>query len=121
MTSGRAPRHQLRAAAAELADLCADARRPGAAAALCIAVIDGGAAAGAAKGKARLLAGPRYEVSKLDLHQASWTPVSNSQCDLWQARFVREERLFTLFGLGLAPGSLGLFPLHPTATRAKQD
>ena len=91
-----------------------------AAAALCIAVIVGGAAVGAAKGNARLLPGPRYEVSTLDLNQASWTPVSKSQYDLWQARFVREDGAFTLFGLVLAVGSLRLFELHRTATRASQ-
>lgn len=91
------------------------------AAALCIAVIAGGFAVGAAKGDARLLPGPRYEVSTLDLNQANWTPVSKSQYDLWQARFVREDGPFTLFGLVLAAGSLGLLQLHRTGTRAKQD
>jgi hypothetical protein len=91
------------------------------AAAFCIVVIVGGFAFGAAKGDARLLPGPRYEVSTLDLNQANWTRVSKRQYDLWQARFVREDGLFTLFGLVLAVGSLGLLQLHGTGIRAKQD
>jgi hypothetical protein len=91
------------------------------AAAFCIVVIVGGFAFGAAKGDARLLPGPRYEVSTLDLNQANWTRVSKRQYDVWQARFVREDGLFTLFGLVLAVGSLGLLQLHGTGIRAKQD
>jgi hypothetical protein len=91
------------------------------AAARCIAVIAGGFAVGAAKGDARLLPGPRYEVSTLDLNQANWTRVSKSQYDLWQARFVREDGPFTLFGLVLAAGSVGLLQLRGTGTRARQD
>jgi hypothetical protein len=90
-------------------------------AALCIAVIAGGFAVGAAKGNARILPGPRYEVSTLDLNQADWTLVPKRQYDLWQARFVREDGLFMLFGFALAAGSLGLFQLHLTARRASQD
>jgi hypothetical protein len=91
------------------------------AAALCVAVIAGGFAGGAAKGNARLLPGPRYEVSTLDLNQADWTLVSKRQYDLWQARFVREDGIFMLFGLALAAGGLGLFQLHLTTTHTNQD
>lgn len=91
------------------------------AAALCIAVVAGGSAVGAAKGEARVLPGPRYQVSTIDLNQAKWTSVSADQYDLWQARFVREDGMFTLFGLGLAAGSLSLFHLHRRVTRVRRD
>lgn len=91
-----------------------------AAALACAAVVAGGFALGVAKGEVRVLPGPRYEVSTLDLNQANWTSVSAAQFNLWQARFVREDGLFTTFGLVLTAGSLGLLQLHRRATRASQ-
>jgi hypothetical protein len=87
------------------------------AAALCVAVVAGGFTIGAAKGDTRVLPGPRYEVSTLDLNNADWTAVSRSQYEAWQARFVREDGLFTFFGLFVVVGGLGLVQLHRAATR----
>jgi hypothetical protein len=89
----------------------------GLAALVCAVVVVGGSVVGAAKGHARLLPGPRYEISTVDLNDGEWTPVSAGQYALWQARFVREDGLFTLFGFVLIGGGLGLFRLHRLATR----
>lgn len=78
----------------------------------CAAVIAGGAAVGMAKGAARVLPGPRYEVSTLDLNNAAWTPVSAAQFNVWQARYVREDGMFMVFGLALAGGSVLLLRMH---------
>lgn len=89
----------------------------GLAALVCVVVVVGGMVMGAAKGDARVLPGPRYEISTIDLNHGNWTPVSAGQYALWQARFVREDGLFTLFGFALIGGGLGLFRLHRAATR----
>jgi hypothetical protein len=85
------------------------------AAAICVGVVVGGFAVGASKGDARVLPGPRYQISTLDLNNASWTSVSRSQFEAWQASFVREDGAFTFFGLILIVGGLGLFQLHRAA------
>ncbi|MEZ0096072.1 hypothetical protein [Streptacidiphilus sp. EB129] len=82
---------------------------------LCAGVVIGGFALGAGKGNTRVQPGPRYEVSTVTLNQNAWTPVSPGQYALWQARFVREDGFFTLFGLILTVGSYGLLQLHRTA------
>jgi hypothetical protein len=69
-----------------------------AAALVCVAVVAGGFVLGAAKGAVRILTGPRYQVSTLDINQAAWTTVPLSQFHLWQARFVREDGLFMFWG-----------------------
>ncbi len=61
---------------------------------------------GAAKGDARVLPGPRYEISTINLNDGNWTPVSAGQYALWQARFVREDGFFTLFGFALIGGGI---------------
>ena len=86
---------------------------------LCAAAVIGGIAMGMAKGETRVLPGPRYEISTLDLNQAAWTPISAAQSNHWQARFVREDGFFTVFGLALTAGSFGLLQLHRTATQAE--
>ncbi|WP_152645944.1 hypothetical protein [Streptacidiphilus albus] len=86
---------------------------------LCAAVVIGGIAMGIAKGSTQVLPGPRYEISTLDLNQAAWTPISASQYNHWQARFVREDGFFTLFGLVLTAGSCGLLQLHRTAMQTQ--
>jgi hypothetical protein len=86
------------------------------AAIVCVAVIAGGYAVGAGKGDARVLPGPQYEVSTLDLNRAQWTPVSRRQYTVWQARFVRGDSLFTVFGLAMAAVSLAMLGLHREAT-----
>ena len=82
---------------------------------VCAAVIAGGFAVGAAKGSARVLPGPRYEVSTLDLSQAQWTHVTAAQHHMWQARYVREDGALSGFGLMLAWASLGFLRLRRTA------
>ena len=73
---------------------------------------------GAAKGAVRILPGPRYQVSTLDINQAAWTTVPLSQFHLWQACFVREDGLFMVFGLAAATGFIVLLHLRREATRA---
>jgi hypothetical protein len=41
--------------------------------------------------------------------------VSADQYAAWQARFVRLDALFTLFGLAMVGGGLGLLQLHRAA------
>jgi hypothetical protein len=89
-----------------------------AAAVVCVAVIAGGFVLGAAKGAVRILPGPRYQVSTLDINQAAWTTVPLSQFHLWQACFVREDGLFMVFGLAAATGFIALLHLRREATRA---
>jgi hypothetical protein len=70
-----------------------------AAAVASLAVIVVSFALGASKGSAQVLPGPVYLVSTLDLNNAASTRVSAAQFSLWQARFVRGDSFFTLFGL----------------------
>jgi hypothetical protein len=56
---------------------------------------------GAGKGTSRILPGPRYQISSLDLNNARWTTVPAAQYRLWQAEFVRGDSLFMLFGIVL--------------------
>lgn len=53
---------------------------------------------GGAKGSLRVLPGPRYQVSTLDLNLADWTTVSPAGYRMWQARFVRGDTVLTMFG-----------------------
>ena len=82
---------------------------------LCICVIVAGFALGAAKGSGHVLPGPRYEISTVGLNQGAQTTVSASQYAYWEARFVRLDALFSLFGLFMISGGLGLLQLHRTA------
>ena len=86
-----------------------------AAAAVCAAVIVGGAGQGWAKGSVRILPGPRYQVSTIDVNQSAWTTVPLSQFRYWQASFVREDGFFMLFGLAAATILIALLHLHRTA------
>lgn len=88
-----------------------------AAAAVCAAVVAGGFVLGAAKGSARILPGPRYQVSTIDLNQSAWTTVPLRQFHLWQASFVREDGPLMVFGLVAAAGFIALLHLHREATR----
>jgi hypothetical protein len=67
-------------------------------AAVSAGVIIGSYVVGTGKGSSRILAGPRYQISSLDLNNARWTTVPASQYRLWQAEFVRGDSPFTLFG-----------------------
>ena len=81
-------------------------------AAACAAVVAGSYAVGAAKGSARVLPGPRYEVSVIYLNNLQWTQVTHAQYQMWQAQFVREDSFFTTFGLFLAAASIGFLRLR---------
>jgi hypothetical protein len=82
---------------------------------LCAGVIAGGVVIGADKGSARIMPGPRHEVSILDLNDARWTHITPAEYRVLQARFVREDGLFTAFGLILAGVSLSFLRLRRTA------
>jgi len=84
--------------------------------ALCICATAVGFALGAAKGSGQVLPGPRYAISTSSLNKGAWTTVPAGQYAAWQARFVRLDALFTLFGLAMVGGGLGLLDLHRTAT-----
>ena len=86
-----------------------------AAAVVCAAVVAGGFVVGVAKGAVRVLPGPRYQVSTLDINQGAWTTVPLSQFRFWQACFVREDGLFMLFGLAAATVFITLLYLHRAA------
>jgi hypothetical protein len=90
-----------------------------AAAVVCVAVVVGGFVLGAAKGAVRILPGPRYQVSTLDINHSAWTTVSLSQFHLWQASFVREDGFLMVFALAAATGSIALLHLRRDATRAR--
>lgn len=84
---------------------------------LCISIIVIGFALGAAKGSGYvILPGPRYEISTMRLNSGTLTTVSASQYAYWEARFVRLDALFSLFGLFMIGYSLALHQLHRTAT-----
>jgi hypothetical protein len=82
-----------------------------------LAVIVVSFAIGVAKGSVQVLPGPVYLVSTLDLNSATPTRVSAAQFGLWQARFVREDSLFTLFGLVIMSAGAGLLALRRQPTR----
>jgi hypothetical protein len=88
-----------------------------AAAVVCAAVVAGGFVLGTAKGSARILPGPRYQVSMIDPNPSAWTTVSLPQFHLWQASFVREDGPLMVFGLAAATGFIALLHLHREATR----
>jgi hypothetical protein len=88
-----------------------------AAAVVCAAVVAGGFVLGAAKGSARILPGPRYQVSMIDPNPSAWTTVPLRQFHLWQASFVREDGPLMVFGLVAATGFIALLHLHREATR----
>src|SRR3954468_22710376 len=75
---------------------------------VCLAVVVGGFVIGAAKGHLRVLPGPRYQVATPGLNDAEWTTVSASQYRVWEARFLREDGLFTLFGLFMIVGAVAV-------------
>jgi hypothetical protein len=89
-----------------------------AAAAVCAAVVAGGFVLGAAKGSARILPGPRYQVSLIDPNPSAWTTVPLRQFQMWQASFVREDGPLMVFGLAAAAGFIALLYLHRETARA---
>lgn len=77
-----------------------------------LGVLVGGFMTGAGEGATRVVAGGRYEVSTLDLHNSGWTVVSPAQFRFWEASFVREDAMFTLFAVALIAGGLGFLHRH---------
>ena len=71
----------------------------GVAVAVVLAIVVTGFVIGADKGSLRALPGGIHQVSTLGLNHAAWTDVSAAQFRLWQARFIREDALFSLFGV----------------------
>lgn len=66
----------------------------GVTAAALIALVVGSLQAGMGKGGLRVLPGPRYQVSTLDLNHAAWTQVSHAQYQAYAADFMRESAVF---------------------------
>jgi len=86
---------------------------------VCAAVILGGFELGVAKGAARVLPGPRYQVSVIGNSQTGWTTVPLSQFRFWQASFVREDGLLMFWGLLVATAFIALLDLRRETTRAR--
>lgn len=82
-----------------------------------LVVVVGAFVIGADSGTTRVLPGRRYEVSALDLHNAGWTMVSPAQFHFWQASFLREDAVFTMFAVALIAGSLGFLHRHRQLVR----
>jgi hypothetical protein len=60
-------------------------------------IVVGSLQTGIGKGGLRILPGPRYQVSTLDLNGAAWTQVSHVQYQAYAADFMRESALFDAF------------------------
>ena len=56
---------------------------------------------GAAEGSLRILPSHVHQVSTSGLNKATWTSVSPAQFRVWEARFIREQSLLSLFGFFL--------------------
>lgn len=84
---------------------------------LCLALIVAGLASGGAKGSGAVLSGPHYRIETSGLNDGAWTDVTAAQYAYWQARFVRLDSLFTLFGWLAIFLTVGMLQLHRTATR----
>lgn len=82
---------------------------------LCVCVIVTGTVLGSSKGSGYILPGPRYEITSFDLNGGTVTTVSAEQYAYWQARFVRLDAFFTVFGLLMITFGLGFLGLHRTA------
>lgn len=87
---------------------------------LCAGLIVAGFASGAAKGSGYVLPGPHYQIQTSGLNYGALTDVTAAQYAEWQARFVRLDALFTLFGAAMIYLSVGHLQLHRTATAAAQ-
>jgi hypothetical protein len=74
-------------------------------AAVALAVVIAGFVIGGSKGSVRVLPNSITQVSTLDLNNAEWTTVSSKAAAMWQARFVREDAVLSLFGLVLMTGA----------------
>jgi hypothetical protein len=67
-----------------------------------IATTVGNLISGAEKGKARVIPGPRYQISTYMVNNGNFRTVSRSSFEMWEARFFRLDlTFFTLFCLVL--------------------
>ncbi|NNN20970.1 MAG: hypothetical protein HKL80_03090 [Acidimicrobiales bacterium] len=57
---------------------------------------------GGAKGSERILPNGLHQVSTLDLNNADWTTVGPKDYQMWEARFVREDEVFWIFGFAMS-------------------
>ena len=71
----------------------------GVAVALVLAIVVTCFVIGAAKGSLRVLPDGIHQVSTPGLNHADWTDVSAAQFRMWQARLIREDAIFGLFGV----------------------
>lgn len=83
---------------------------------LCVALVIAGLASGGAKGSGYVLSGSHYRIQTSGLNDGAWTDVTAAQYAYWQARFVRLDAFFALFGWLAIFLSVGLLQLHRTAT-----
>jgi hypothetical protein len=82
----------------------------------CLGVVVGGFVIGGAKGSLRVTAGPQYQVSTLDQNAAEWVTVSAAEYRVWEARFIREDGLFTFFGLWILGGAMAIAQVRREVT-----
>jgi hypothetical protein len=87
-------------------------------AAVTLAVVIAGFAIGASKGSVRVLPNSIIQVSTVDLNDADWTTVSPLAAEVWQARFVREDAILSLFGVALMTGAYAFPRLGRARARA---
>lgn len=85
---------------------------------LAVALIVAALASGAAKGSGDVLPGPHYRIQTSGLDDGGWTDVTAAQYAYWQARFVRLDSFFALFGAFMVFWGLGVLRLHRTAAAA---
>jgi hypothetical protein len=83
---------------------------------LCVALVVAGLASGGAKGSGYVLSGPHYRIQTSGLNGGGWSDVTAAQYAYWQARFVRLDAFFALFGWIMIFLSFGVLQLHRTAT-----
>jgi hypothetical protein len=82
----------------------------------CLGVVVGGFVVGGAKGRLRVTAGPQYQVSTFDLNAAEWVTVSAAEYRFWEARFIREDGVFTFFGLWILGGAMAIAQVRREVT-----
>jgi hypothetical protein len=70
---------------------------------------------GADKGSVRQLSGPRYQVSFTAGNEGPWTTVSAGDYRRWEARIVREDAIFTAFGLAELGAAVAILRLRRAA------
>lgn len=81
---------------------------------LIVGVITVGFVIGADKGSLRIIHGSVFQVSTLGLNNATWTTITPHEYHVWNARFIREDAFFAVFGLAMIGFSTLMFRLHRT-------